>query len=352
MFVAPLFFCKKQVDYASVVVHDHLPSLSLNVSSSNIALYQANANQNAIRFDWGYQGANVTDAVYYVLQFSLKQDQFDFPVELPVGNSVSIALAVEQLNELMLRMIEPGDAEDIAVRVKYMRQVSFNQKVVNNEEIFYSDQILLKLSTYRPIITYNSPNFLTLPGNYQSWDPLLAPKIVSQPGMQEFEGYVYMPIEYPQFLFVSGNLWSDFVFGHIGPNMFGVKGTSLSIFGGKGTYLIRASRNTNRWSYAKIYSWGLNGSAVPSNGEQDPELTQDPTNKCMWTLNINLAEGDLFFRANNNNDIKMGNLWPGTDHIPDYNGDPIHIDKPGNYTIELDLSFPGNYMFHVHRNFK
>jgi starch-binding outer membrane protein SusE/F len=350
MFVVPLFFCKKQVDFAKVVVHDHLPSLSLSISSSVIALFQANAKTNAIRFSWDYNGSTVTDAIYYTLQFSLKDDQFENPVEVPLGSSLAAGFSVEEFNQLMHKLIDPGDAGDVAARIKYMRQVAYNQKIVSGDEIYYSDQVLIKVTTYRHIIAYPSPDFFTLPGNYQSWDPLLAPRIVSKPGEREYEGYIYFPIEYPQFLFVRGNQWSDFIFGHIGNSMFGVKGTPLSIFGGKGTYLVHASTNTNKWFYTKINSWGIIGSAVQNTGKMDAVMTQDPTNSCIWRLNINLTEGELSFRANNDNAIRFGNEWPAIDHIPDYDADAIRITKAGNYNIELDLSIPGNYLYHIHRN--
>ncbi|MBW0178935.1 SusE domain-containing protein [Sediminibacterium sp.] len=350
MFVIPLFFCKKQVDFAKAVAHDHLPPLSLTVSSSSVALFQANAKLNTVRFDWGYNGSIVNDAVYYTIQFSLKEDQFENPLEVPLGSSLAAGFSVEEFNQLMHKLIEPGDAGDVAARIKYMRQVAYTQKVVSGDEVYYSDQVLLKVTTYRHIIAYSSPDFFTLPGNYQSWDPLLAPRIVSKPGEREYEGYVYFPIEYPQFLLVRGNQWSDFIFGYIGGNKFGVKGSSLSIFGGKGSYLIQASTNTNTWVYTKINSWSITGSAVQHNGKLDLTMTQDPSNNCIWHASVNLIEGDLFFRANNNNAIRFGNDWPAIDHVPDYNADPIRITRAGKYTIELDLSIAGNYLYHIHRN--
>ena len=350
MFVIPLFFCKKQIDFAKVIAHNHLPSLSLRTSSSILGLFQANAKLSAVRFDWGFNNETVHDAIYYVLQFSILNDQFENPLEVPVGSSIAAGFTVEEFNQLMHKLIEPGDAGDVAVRIKYMRQVAYNQKVESGDEIYYSDQALLKVTTYRHIITYSNPDFLGMPGNYQSWDPLLAPRIVSKPGEKEYEGFIYFPIEYPQFLFVRGNQWSDFTFGHIGANKFGFKGTPLSIFGGKGAYMVQASANTNTWSYSKIKSWGIGGSAIQQGGKMDVTMNQDPSNRCIWSVNINLVVGDFVFRANNENILQFGNAWPAVDHIPDYNADAIRIIKAGNYTIELDLSIPGNYLYHLHRN--
>lgn len=350
LFVIPFFYCKKQIDFTRTVAHDHLPSLSLRVSSSTIALFQGNAKLNAVRLDWGFINATVPDVIYYTLQFSLKDDQFSNPIEIAVGNSTAASFTVEEFNQLMHKIIEPGDAGDVSVRVKYMRQVAYNQKMVNGDEISYSDLVLIRLTTYRHVITYEKPDYLSIPGNYQSWDPLTAPRLVSNPGEKEYEGYVSFPIEYPQFLMIRGNQWYDFTFGHIGENKFGFNGTPLSIFGGRGPYLIRASTNTNTWSYTKIKIWGITGTAVPGGSKFDVVMTADPGNICIWRLNVNLIEGTFHFRANNDNNLTFGNTWPAIDHIPDYNSDGITISKSGNYTIELDLSIPGNYLYHLHLN--
>lgn len=335
----------------STVAHEHLPQLSLRASSSKVLLYQANAKMTAVRFDWGYLTQAPNDAIYYLLELSLKEDQFASPVEIALGSSLAASFTVEEFNEIVHKIIEPGDAGDVIARIKYMRQIVYNNpKGLNGEEVYYSDPVLLQVTTYRNIIQYNSPDFITLPGNYQSWNPLLAPRLVSKPGEKEYEGYVFFPIEYPQLLFIRGNQWSDFTFGHIGGNKFGFNGTPLSIFGGKGFYVIRASMNTNTWSYAKIKSWGIFGSALGGQLPQDLAMTPDPNNECIWRINVNLIEGEFKFRANNQDQILFGNQWPATDHVPDYNADGIRIAKSGNYTIELDLSIPGNYLYHLHLN--
>ena len=353
LFVIPFFYCKKQIDFTATVAHQHLPELSLRASSSKIVLYQSNAKLMAVRFDWGYIGQTPADAIYYLLELSLKEDQFANPIEIALGSSVAAGFTVDEFNQLMHKIIEPGDAGDVIARIKYMRQVTYNNlKKLNGEEVYYSDPILLQVSTYRNIIQYDAPNYMAIPGNYQSWNPLLAPRLVSKRGEKEYEGYVYFPIEYPQFLLIRGNQWSDFTFGHIGNNKFGFGGTPLSIFGGKGFYLVRASTNTNTWSYEKIKSWGISGTALGGqlSKDKDVEMTPDPANECIWRINVNLMEGELKFKANNQNNMVFGNKWPALDHIPDYDADGIRINKSGNYTIELDLSIPGNYLFHIHLN--
>jgi starch-binding outer membrane protein SusE/F len=349
LFVVPFFHCRKQVDFARVPTHDHLPALSLRVSSSNINLYQANAKLTAIRFDWGYSESIVPEA-YYVLQFSLKDDQFKNVYEIALGSSMAASFTVEEFNQYMHKIINPGDGDDVSFRIKYMNSAVYKATDLLDGEINYSDPLLIHVNTYRDIISYESPNFITIPGNYQSWDPLTSPRLVSKPGEKEYEGYVYFPIEYPQFLMIRGNQWYDFTFGHIGDGKFGFNGTPLSIFGGIGPYLVRANLNTNTWSYTKIKTWGVVGTAVSGNNVFEIAVSPDLGKECIWRLNVNLVEGTFHFRANGDNKFLLGNTWPATDHIPDYNSDAIQITKAGNYTIELDLSIPGNYLYHLHLN--
>ncbi len=351
MLVIPFFYCRKQVDImpATSMNHSHLPELSLRASVSSVALSSSNARNTAIRFEWGYYGAMPAEQIYYVLEFSTQSEQFVAPVELPIGNSLAAGFSVEEFNQMACKLIEPGDAGDLIIRVKYMRKLMFDQKVLSGDEIYYSDLLKVSVSTYREQITYEKPNYLAMPGNYQAWNPLLAPRLVSKPGLQEYEGYVYFPIDYPQFMLVRGNQWSDITFGHIAEYMFGVKGSPMSIFGGKGIYLVRASTNTNTWQYKKVVEVSVKGSAVAGNGKESLQMWADPTNQSKWTLTLDLVAGDCWFSINQDPDLLLGNTWPAIDHIPDYQGDGIHITRAGKYTLELDLSIPGNYMYHIHR---
>ncbi|MBL0881891.1 MAG: SusE domain-containing protein [Chitinophagaceae bacterium] len=351
LFIIPFLNCKKQIDFTARAAHDHLPQLSLRASSSKIVMYQSNAKLMAIRFDWGYLSQIPSDPIYYSMELSLKEDQFLDPIEIPLGSSLAAGFTVEEFNQLMHKIIKPGDTGDVIARIKYMRQTTYNNlKNLNGQEVSYSDPILFQVTTYRHVIQYDYPDYMTIPGNYQSWNPLLAPRLVSKPGEKEYEGYVNFPIEYPQFLFIRGNQWSDFTFGYIGSNKFGFQGTPLSIFGGKGFYLIRASMNTNTWSYAKIKSWVISGTALGGKLSNNLEMLPDPSNFCIWRINVNLMEGEFKFKANNQDEFILGNQWPAIDDIPDYNANGIKISKSGNYTIELDLSIPGNYLFHIHLN--
>jgi hypothetical protein len=194
----PFLYCKKQVDIANIstATHKHLPPLALRLSSSNIKLYQSNAKLIAIRFDWGFPNSTPQDAIYYTLQLSLKEDQFSLPIEIGLGSGLAAAFTVEEFNQLMHKLIQPGDPGDVIARIKYMQQDVYNSpKGINGEELYFSDPVLFNVLTYRNINEYSSPNFLTIPGNYQSWNPLLAPRLVSNPGEKEYEGYVYFPIE-------------------------------------------------------------------------------------------------------------------------------------------------------------
>jgi hypothetical protein len=351
LFVLPFFYCKKEVTFIPAATHTHLPKLDIELSSSTVDLYQANANFTALRINWKFEGNEcLTVPVNYVLQIDLKNNQFANPIEVKLGSGMAMSYTVKELNDILQNVLEPGDKGEVIVRIKYGVSNASDSRETVGDEIYYSDMMLVKVSTYRNVVEYAYPNFMSLPGNYQSWDPLIAPRIVCDPLKRIYEGYVYFTNEYPQFLMVRGTKWTDITFGHIGDGMFGVKGSMLSIFGGKGVYLVRADANTNRWTYQKISSMGILGSAVPQMGKLDVEMLPDPQNPAIWSATLNLNAGELRFRANNSNDINFGDNWPAGDHIPDYGGDPIKITKAGTYTVMLDLSIPGNYLFRIRSN--
>ena len=149
---------------------------------------------------------------------------------------------------------------------------------------------------------------------------------------------------------VKGSQWeTKNTYTNIGDNKFGFGGSMLSIFGGAGVYLFRASTNTNKWSYTKINSWGLKGTAVSAINGADPEMTGEAAS-VSWSITTNLVKGSFRFRANNNNAISFGHKNCDDPGVPSYEGDDIVITSPGNYTIKLQLLLAGNYLYSIQKN--
>lgn len=57
---------------------------------------------------------------------------------------------------------------------------------------------------------------------------------------------------------------------------------------------------------AQVTTVGLIGSATPGGWDVDVDMTQDPADTAIWTLNIDLADGEVKFRANDDWTINWG----------------------------------------------
>jgi hypothetical protein len=243
----------------------------------------------------------------------------------------------------MCRLLPPGYSGKIDLRVKAVLPGA-------NSVPEYSLPVALDVTTYQHFITYQYPDFFRIPGNYQGWDPGIAPMIVSQQHDGQYEGFINFTNQYPQFLLVKGNTWNaNNTYYNIGSNKFGFNGSILSIFGGKGNYLFRANTNTNTFAYTKINSWDVHGSAVADSANQSTLLSDDET-ILSWTINIQLGKGNFRLRANSNSQVSLGQGANTEFLTPDINGPDFVIDKPGNYTIQLNLASAGNYMCSILRN--
>ncbi len=95
---------------------------------------------------------------------------------------------------------------------------------------------------------------------------------------------------------------------------------------------------------AQITTVGLIGSATPGGWDTDTDMTQDPTDTAIWTINIDLTDGAAKFRANDDWTVNWGNIdFPSG--IGEQDGSDIPVFA-GNYDITFN-SVTGEYNFLV-----
>ena len=220
----------------------------------------------------------------------------------------------------------------------------------------YSNVITnLMVTAYQDVIIYGFPQALWIAGNYQGWDPGTAPKIVDKSATgtvgSNYEGYINFTDGAPHdFKMVKGNNWGAGDFGSAGGNNLQNFGPNLTMTGAAGVYLVKANTQNMTWSYTRIATWGIIGSAVPVTGWNSSVAMTFNAGTGSWTITTNLLGGqELKFRANNDWAINLGDDAP-RDNKPDYNGGNIPIAADGNYTISLDIGIAGNYSYTIRRN--
>lgn len=340
--VAALLFssCTKEAAGPEMPVQPRV--LSLQLSASRLELLQGNADNRAISFSWT-GNKSLGERVNYTIEASICGSRFGDPVEIGSGIGLSAEFTVNEFNGQMRKIITTGVQGRVEFRIRY--------NTTRNEPPLYSEAVALEVTPYQPIIKHDNSRIIRIPGNFQEWKLLDAPQIINTGNPGEYDGYVDFPNEYPQFVMVKGSTtWDPKVtFNYIGDNKFGFGGSMFSIFGGSGAYRMKISTITNTWSYTKINSWGLNGSAVSANANTEKTMVQG-IERLTWSITTDLAKGDFRFRANKNNEINLGHNPTDEFGVPSYDGQSIQIAKAGNYTISLELSQAGNYMYSVQKN--
>jgi hypothetical protein len=295
-------------------------------------LLQGNDNIKAINLNWEVTGNNAGGM--FTVEAALKGNNFTDFIEIGATDQLNMSPVVKDLNRQMCQLIPAGTTEMVELRVR-----ASNGKTTTT----YSNPVALQVTTYQHYTEYQAPQYMRVPGNFQSWDMTRAPTLVTTENNGEYDGYVNFTNAYPQFLLVKGAQWAPVnTYTYIGGGKFGFGGGVFSIFGGAGIYRMTASTNTNTFSYTKINTWGVHGTAVPANGNTDPEMTYHAASNA-WTMNIELAKGDFRIRANNTDAISFGKTMVDGYLVPDYKGTDFKVEKPGNYTITLNLKQAGNY---------
>ncbi len=334
--IALLCACKKDVQMT--MLKAGIPP-TLTASKASVVLTSSTAADTAEVFSWQPSDYGFKAAVKYTLQIAKGGTNFASPKEISMGASRQFKYTGEELNQLALILgLAPNSAGQLDVRVK--------SSISDSIPAIFSNRVTISVTPYQVIINYPS---LWVPGDYQGWDPGTAPKISSRAANGIYEGYVNIPGGTLQFKYTSHPDWNHTIYGWASSTTTGnnVSGT-FNTTGGNlfvpsaGYYLLKANTNTNTWSATKITSWSLIGDF--NNWAADVPMTYNTTTKT-WTATINVpAAGGFKFRANNDWSINFGDT--GADLILDYDGANIAI-TPGQHTITLNLSIPGNYTYAI-----
>ncbi len=326
------FACQKEVVRSADDTQIQINTVSL--SESRVKLLQGNAGYPALTVNWQTNATACGKAGNYIIEMALDGSNFEDKLEITTTGT-RVDFNTDELNRQLCKLIPPGTTAKIALRVKACSSQQNNAQV-------YSEPVGVWVTTYQEFHEYTYPQFMKIPGNYENWILPAAPQIVSEKNDGEYEGFIQFSNAYPQFLMVKGTQWTTLnTFEYIGNNKFGFNGSIFSIFGGAGVYLMKASTNTNTWSYTKINNWTLNGSAVPGD-KSDPELIFDSETQT-WSATTVLQKGEFRIRANKDDKNSLGQKTVNGYMVPATDGSNFMIEKPGKYLIRLALLQAGNY---------
>lgn len=339
--------CSKQVDQPAqinqpVIATEIRTVNGLQLNKSDLTLLQGNEDKPAITATW-LPGSNTNASVKYTIEAATDGTNFEDPFILGTTDMTNITFTTGNLNHTLCHLVHPGSKAKFDIRIKAEFPNSGNA-------VQYSNPVAVDITTFQYFIEYKYPQFIKVPGNFQGWNLTNAPKLVSTENDGEYEGYINFTNAYPQLLLVKGAEYSKInTYSYIGKDKIGFGGTILSVFGGAGIYRVTVNLNNNTWAYTKVSTLGLHGTAVTTGGENDLVMNFDPSS-LTYQIKTDLQKGDFRFRLNNQEAGSIGQTDAAGYEVPAENGTNFTIDKPGNYTLTLDLKAAGNYVASVIRN--
>lgn len=316
------FSCKK--DEVQVIAHPSAP-LALSASTTDLALNEADAAENAVDFNWAEADFGYSAAISYSLQVSYKGTDFQRFASVSVGQALTKSFSVEALNTL-LQGAKYISGEDQSVWVRVLASVT-------DSLYAFSDTLKMTINPYKAKRVINFPT-LYLPGGYQDWQPdnEIIARLFSVESNGSYQGYLNLTSPDNEFKFTPDQTW-DLGYGDGGAGKILQAGDAGNLKIAKaGYYLVKANTKTLTWNY-QLENWGIVGDGAAGWGDNDDILFDfDKKEQVLYKV-LDLNVGAIKFRANHVWDLQIGKDGA-------YNGDNITIEKAGTYKIVLDLRVP------------
>ena len=299
------------------------PAISTPAAGTTFELKEDNAESVMTIFAWSAADYGFDAGVDYTVELDVAGSGFSDPITLGLVNALTLnGVTVGTINNIMLTKGLP-DGVATAMEVRVLADVSDDVQTV------ISAPVSIDIIPYRTLIEYPK---LQVPGSYQGWDPSNTTTVIySRKSDGNFEGYRYFADPNTAFKFTDGPSWDtnwgdDGVDGTLDPN-----GADI-VAADAGQYKLNVNLNALTYTMTKT-AWGLIGDATPGGWDNDTDMTFDAVNG-VWTITVDLVDGNIKFRANDDWAINLGDT-DGNGSM-EYDGDNIPVTA-GNYTIELAL---------------
>jgi starch-binding outer membrane protein SusE/F len=333
IFIFLLFSCEKKEIGPIMDLDKTIPPEILEpMGGGAYVLDSAIANNIFAVFKWNAMAyeLDIIASPVYSLEVGLAGQDFARISTILSTQNLSDSVIVESLNGSLIRLGVPWDvSNDFEFRIRGI----ISSSNVTEKLAAYSDAITMTITPYEP------PVFkLNVPGAYQGWSPDGPPYLWSSDDVA-FAGYIYFPDDNTEFKFAKGG-WADDTHWSYGgsPGKLVLGGGDNLVQEGHGTYFFEVDLNALTY-IVELRTWGIYaegwGEDLPM--DFDPEIQTDFS--CILTITTDLTEGtELFFRANNDPELSMGEVDPPNGLNIELGGTPILIQEAGNYTITLDLT--------------
>ena len=310
------------------------PALTAPSANASFVLTEDNASNVMTTFNWSTADFGFQAGVTYDVEMDVAGNNFADSKKLGSVNGTSLDVIVGKMNDLLLAAGLPDNvAANIEVRVAAI--------VSADVDPLYSDPLTIAVTPYLALIDYPK---LYVPGNYQGWDPANVETVIHSINSDDkYEGYIYFGDGSPQYKFTPAPNWDNDYGDTGGDGTLEEKGDNITL-PEAGYYRINADLIALTHAATKT-EWGLIGDATPDAWDSDQDMTLD-TETGIWSITLDLTDGEIKFRANDAWDIDFGDN--DTNKSLEYGGANIPVTA-GNYTIELILN-QANYTYTLTKN--
>ncbi len=314
-----------------------VPVLTSPSAGSAFVLEEAAADDNLTNFEWTAADFGFQAGIDYILQLDAVGNNFAEAITIGVVNGLSFSdLSVGKLNNIMLAKGLPfGFDNEMEIRVC--------ASVSDEVEQLCSSAVGVTINPFQAEVVYP---FLTVPGDYQDWNPADENyKVFSRKSDDIYEGYIYFEVDMAVYKFAQDLGW-DTNWGDIEPDGVldpGGIDNNIPINDGMGMYLLHCDLNTLTHFNLKT-DWGVIGDATPGGWDTDTDLEWDGEK---LTITMDLSVGEIKFRANDVWDVNYGDDF--TNGTLEADGANIPIAEAGNYTIDLILNV-ADYTYTLTKN--
>ena len=363
--------CEHDDDVVFTAQPDPEGIVFVNSTAESYTLTSTTANNIAERFVWSEVDFDAPTTVTYELQGSSSSDFSSFDIIGTTGEN-NLGVTVSQLMSLATEAGLDNDPTtedmpntgDIYFRVRAYAGTDGGNGLNATSEVM-SLRVMLPEAAEEggaeelPKI-YVTGNFGAASGYASDWSPEAGvPLAASAMGNTDYEGFIYMNVDAPQYKFLPQNTGWDGDYGDAGSEDGAYTGELLqdgevnagTPDGTGGYFLVKANTESLTYSLTET-NWGIIGNATPTGWDSDTDMTYDAENM-VWTVTLDLTKQEptdngIKFRANDAWDLNLGDS--GADGIMEFGGDNIGVPEDGNYTVTLDLSNPRMYTYTLTKN--
>lgn len=341
-----------------------------NTFMPTYVLKPSNADNLAERFVWNEADMDVQTTVRYELQAAVSEAFESITV---LGSDIAETNYAVTVAEMMALAEEAGlDNDPSTEEASNIGDIYFRVRAYVGETAASDVEQLSNPVTLTVELAEDTEGEVELPliymvGNFQAaggygsdWNPADGVSLAaSAVGKTDFEGFVYVNVDAPEFKFLPTNEGWDGDYGDAGDTNGIYTGVLLqegesnagTPDGTGGYYFVKV--NTEKMTYDLTETnWGVIGNATPGGWDVDTDMTYDPQTK-LWSVTLDLTaqeapDNGIKFRANDDWALNIGD--DDADGTMEFNGQNIGIPEDGNYTITLDLSHQRHYSYTITKN--